>query len=295
MLPGNEQSTGYLTDASGGKLAQGNYDGSDGGLFMGLAAAGLGGFGLQAAGLGAGAAGGLNGGGSAMFGGLEGLDAAAAASGSGGFSGGALGIPGATYAMPGAEAGFGLANVGATAGAALPEVAGGAVAAGSAAGLGGAAAGGAAASSAMPWLEAAKIGSPLLGAALASGAARSAAGTQSAATRDAIAEQRRVADRSYADQSPYRAAGVGALGQLQSGINKPTTSAETGPGTKSQISSKTSRNLRPVRATSDGLVVTPSTRPMAVASLISLTSAVSMKNFIPGLRVRFCWRCVSAC
>ena len=42
----------------------------------------------------------------------------------------------------------------------------------------------------------------------------------------------------------------------------------------------TSRNLRPVLATSDGLVVTPSTSPIAAASLISSMSAVSMKNFI---------------
>ena len=60
----------------------------------------------------------------------------------------------------------------------------------------------------------------------------------------------------------------------------PVTSAETGPFTMSQISSSTSRNLRPLLATSDGLVVTPSTRPIAVASLISFTSAVSMKNFM---------------
>ena len=124
MLPGNEQSTGYLTDPSGKHLAQGTYDGSDGGLFMGLAAAGLGGFGLQAAGLGAGAgaAGGTGGGGSAAFGALEGLDAAAAAEAAGGAGSGALGIPGATYAMPGAEAGMSLANVGATAAEAAPGV-----------------------------------------------------------------------------------------------------------------------------------------------------------------------------
>jgi hypothetical protein len=64
-----------------------------------------------------------------------------------------------------------------------------------------------------------------------------------------------------------------------------TTSAETGPLTTSQISSSTSRNLRPVLATSDGFVVTPSTRPMAAASLISRTSAVSMKNCTSGLQL----------
>ena len=56
------------------------------------------------------------------------------------------------------------------------------------------------------------------------------------------------------------------------------TSAETGPGTSAVISFSTSLNLRPVLATSDGLVVTPSQSPMARAFLISPTSAESMKN-----------------
>jgi hypothetical protein len=59
----------------------------------------------------------------------------------------------------------------------------------------------------------------------------------------------------------------------------PMTSADTGPLTTSQISSNTSRNFLPVFATSDGLVVTPSTSPMEAASLTSRMSAVSMKNF----------------
>ena len=157
-----------------------------------------------------------------------------------GAGGGALGIPGATYAMPGAEAGFSLANAGAAAGSALPEVAGGdalasLLAGTSDIGIGAASAGGGAASAgigstalsgALPWLDIAKIATPLLGSALASGAARSAADTQSAATRDAIAENRRQADRSYTDQAPYRAAGVGALGQYQAELNKPTTAAD---------------------------------------------------------------------
>ncbi len=45
----------------------------------------------------------------------------------------------------------------------------------------------------------------------------------------------------------------------------------------------TSRNARPVLATSEGLVVTPSTTPMAAASRISLTSAESMKIFMGSL------------
>src|SRR3954453_21081811 len=56
-----------------------------------------------------------------------------------------------------------------------------------------------------------------------------------------------------------------------------------GPLTISQISTTTSLYFRPLLAISDGLVVTPSTRPMAWASRISPTSPVSMKNFIGGL------------
>ena len=58
------------------------------------------------------------------------------------------------------------------------------------------------------------------------------------------------------------------------------TSAETGPSTTEQISATTSVNLRPVLATSDGLVVTPSSMPVAASALISSMSAVSIKNFI---------------
>src|SRR5229473_1701036 len=58
------------------------------------------------------------------------------------------------------------------------------------------------------------------------------------------------------------------------------TSALTGPGTIAQISRTTSRKLRPLFATSDGLVVTPTTRPVAARSRISARSAVSIKNFM---------------
>ena len=78
----------------------------------------------------------------------------------------------------------------------------------------------------MTWVDAAKIGMPLIGSAITSGAARSAARTQSDATNSAIAENRRMADRTYGDQAPYRAAGIGALGQYQAELNKPTTAAE---------------------------------------------------------------------
>ena len=56
------------------------------------------------------------------------------------------------------------------------------------------------------------------------------------------------------------------------------TSAEIGPGTSAAISFSTSPNERPVLATSEGLVVTPSHRPRDSAFLISPTSAESMKN-----------------
>ena len=58
------------------------------------------------------------------------------------------------------------------------------------------------------------------------------------------------------------------------------TSAETGPSTMSQISLVTSAMLRPDFRISDGLVVTPSSRPRSLSSRISLTSAVSTKNFM---------------
>ena len=59
-----------------------------------------------------------------------------------------------------------------------------------------------------------------------------------------------------------------------------TVSALTGPGTMAQISWITSSIGRPAFMISEGLVVTPSSRPEAARSLISATSAVSTKNFI---------------
>lgn len=58
------------------------------------------------------------------------------------------------------------------------------------------------------------------------------------------------------------------------------TSADTGPGTTLQISARISRYGFVSLAASDGLVVTPSSTPIAAASLISVTDAVSIKNFI---------------
>jgi len=59
-----------------------------------------------------------------------------------------------------------------------------------------------------------------------------------------------------------------------------TTSALTGPSTMAHTSRRTTSKSRPVLATSDGLVVTPSRMPQLWASRISPTSAVSMKSFI---------------
>src|SRR5690606_14638007 len=59
-----------------------------------------------------------------------------------------------------------------------------------------------------------------------------------------------------------------------------TTSAETGPLTIEQISFVTLVMLPPDFRIRDGLVVTPSSRPRSLSSRISLTSAVSAKNFM---------------
>jgi len=61
------------------------------------------------------------------------------------------------------------------------------------------------------------------------------------------------------------------------------TSALTGPGTVAQISASTSWNFFPVLAINDGLVVTPSSSPLAASDLISAVSAVSTKNFMSSL------------
>ena len=62
------------------------------------------------------------------------------------------------------------------------------------------------------------------------------------------------------------------------------TSALTGPGTMSQMFRITSKKSPPDLAMSEGLVVTPSSRPVAARSSISVMSAVSTKNFMPPLR-----------
>ena len=64
------------------------------------------------------------------------------------------------------------------------------------------------------------------------------------------------------------------------GWSRAVTSALTGPGTTAQISWMTSKNFLPVLAMSEGLVVTPSSNPVAASSRISPKSAVSTKNFM---------------
>ena len=68
----------------------------------------------------------------------------------------------------------------------------------------------------------ATIGGALIG----SNAASDAADTQAGATRESIAEQRRQFDLQREDSAPYRQAGVNALQQFGSLINRPTTAAD---------------------------------------------------------------------
>src|SRR5438046_8787591 len=66
-----------------------------------------------------------------------------------------------------------------------------------------------------------------------------------------------------------------------------TTSALMGPSTIEQISRSTLSKSRPVFATSEGLVVTPSRIPQLCAPPISATSAVSMKRLMTTLYQRW--------
>lgn len=69
---------------------------------------------------------------------------------------------------------------------------------------------------------AAAIGGSLIG----SNATSNAADTQAASTAAGIAEQQRQFDLTRSDYAPFRAAGTQALGQLQTDINTPVTSAD---------------------------------------------------------------------
>ncbi|OPZ20134.1 MAG: hypothetical protein BWZ10_00738 [candidate division BRC1 bacterium ADurb.BinA364] len=67
---------------------------------------------------------------------------------------------------------------------------------------------------------------------------------------------------------------------IRSSRDSATASALTWPGTIWQISATTSSKARPVLATCEGLVVTPSSTPEALARLMDSMSAVSRKIFI---------------
>lgn len=72
------------------------------------------------------------------------------------------------------------------------------------------------------WVAGATVGSALIG----SASARSASSAQADSTAAATQENARQYDLTRSDFAPYRAAGVDALGQLQAGINTPTTAAD---------------------------------------------------------------------
>jgi len=69
-------------------------------------------------------------------------------------------------------------------------------------------------------------GATLVGASMQSGSASSAASSQADATDRGVAENARQYDTTRADYAPYRAAGVTALGQLQSEMNTPMTAVD---------------------------------------------------------------------
>lgn len=144
----------------------------------------------------------------------------------------ALAGEGAAGAAAGEAAGSSLGAAGGGAGAADVAALGGAGGAGGTAaaggGAGGAAGGGAAGAGgsslggAMDWSW---VG-PVASAVLQDRAASNAAGDQRAATEAAIAEQRRQYDQTREDYAPYREAGVGALGQLQTELGQPLTAQQ---------------------------------------------------------------------
>jgi hypothetical protein len=78
----------------------------------------------------------------------------------------------------------------------------------------------------MPWGAAIGAVGAIGGALISSNAASSASGQQAQSSADAIAEQRRQYDTTRSDYAPYRAAGVDALGQLQTDVNKPVSAAD---------------------------------------------------------------------
>ncbi len=73
----------------------------------------------------------------------------------------------------------------------------------------------------MPWGIAVAAAGAIGGALISSNATSNAASTQAASTQAGLTEQQREYDTNRSDQAPYRAAGVDALGQIQSGLNTP--------------------------------------------------------------------------
>ena len=76
------------------------------------------------------------------------------------------------------------------------------------------------------WVAGAALVGTIGGSLISSNGAQSAAGTQAGATQAAIDEQARQFNITQANQAPYRAAGVDALGQLQSGLSQTPTAAQ---------------------------------------------------------------------
>jgi hypothetical protein len=72
----------------------------------------------------------------------------------------------------------------------------------------------------------ASVGSAIVGASIASSGAKSAAKTQAAATDRAVDAQNEQFRQTREDFAPYREVGYRALGQLESSINTPVTSAD---------------------------------------------------------------------
>lgn len=76
------------------------------------------------------------------------------------------------------------------------------------------------------WVAGAVVGATVIGGAIQSNAVKSASNTQAAATNAATSENARQYDQTRADYAPYRAAGTQALGQLQTEMGTPVTSAD---------------------------------------------------------------------
>jgi len=76
------------------------------------------------------------------------------------------------------------------------------------------------------WAAGAIVGSAVIGGVLQSNAAGDAADAQREGTAASVGEQRRQFDLTREDYKPFRESGVRALGQLETDINAPVTSAD---------------------------------------------------------------------